>query len=94
MVSLNRITEVYRFYVYREPSNEQSSINRFEILRERLGKIIKAEKLRSIQLAILENVNGIPFQYIIQKMSNDDFGEFIDNNTSGKRRKELFNKYS
>ena len=91
MVSMNRIMEVYRFYVYREPSNEQSSIKRFEILRERFGRIIKSNKLRSIQLAM--GSDTLPFQNVIKNMTNEDFEEFIDDNITGKRRKEIFNKY-
>lgn len=90
MVNIKRINEVYRFYVFREPSNEESSIKRFEILRERFGKILKASKLRSIQLAMGSNTS--PFQDVIAKMSEEEFSEFIADDTVGSRRKEIFLK--
>jgi len=91
MVSMDRIMEVYRFYVYHESSNEPDSIKRFETLRTRFAKIIEANKRRSIQLAM--GSNTLPFQNIINKMTDEEFEEFIDDNITGKRRKEIFNKY-
>ena len=90
MVNIQRINEVYRFYVLREPSNLKSSIKRFEILRERFGKILKASKLRSIQLAMGSNTS--PFHNVIAKMSEEEFSEFIADDTVGSRRKEIFIK--
>lgn len=91
MVSTERILEVYRFYVYGEPNNTEESVHRYETLRERFGKIIEAKKFRSIQLAM--GSNALPFQNVVKKMSDEDFDEFIDDNITGKRRKEIYLKY-
>ena len=91
MVSKKRIVEAYSFYVYSEPSNEESSINRFKILRERFNNILNAQKLRSIQIAM--GSDGLPFQFTIAKISDEDFKEFIADNTSGKRRKQIYDGY-
>ena len=92
MVNTKRIYEAYAHYVNREPSNEECSIKRFELLRERLGKILKATKFRSVQLAMGSNM--LPFQNVIAKMSKADFDEFIASYTTGKIRKEIYNKYN
>ena len=92
MVNTERIYEVYRFYVYGEPGNTEASIKRYEILRERFGKILKAVKYRSVQLAMGSNTR--PFQNIIAKIPDEEFDEFIADKTTGKRRKEIFNKYN
>ena len=91
MVSTKRISEAFRFYVYNEPGESEESINRYKTLRDRLGRILKSSKFRSIQLAM--GSDGLPFQFIILKMSDKDFNEFIDDNITGKRRKELYIKY-
>ena len=92
MASTERIYEVYSYYVNREPSNEEYSIKRFEILRERFGRILKADKFRSVQLAMGSNTR--PIQDPIANMNDDEFNEFIADTTSGKRRKEIYNKNS
>jgi len=92
MVTTKRIHEAYRFYVYGESSIEEESINRYTVLRERLERILKANKLRSIQLAM--GSSGLPFQFTIAKINNIDFDEFISDDASGKRRKEIYNKYN
>ncbi len=92
MVNINRIYEAYRFYVYGEPGNSEESINRYKTLRERFGKILKSQKLRSIQLAM--GSNSLPFQFTIAKIPNKEFDEFIADNTPGKRRKEIYNNYN
>lgn len=91
MVSMNRIAEAYSYYVFREPTNEQDSIKKFTTLRDRLKRILESKKIRSIQLAMGSDM--LPFQNVINKMSNRDFDEFIDENITGKRRKHIFNKY-
>lgn len=92
MAGLKRIREVYSFYVNQEPCNEIYSINRFEVLRERFGRILKAKKLRSVQIAM--GSNALPIQDIIYRMTSDDFEDFIDEHITGKRRKEIYKKYS
>ncbi|KKN53348.1 hypothetical protein LCGC14_0603180 [marine sediment metagenome] len=92
MVSKKRIAEAYRFYVYGEPGNTKESINRYKILRERFRMILESPNLRSIQIAM--GYDGLPFQFTIEKINDEDFNEFIANSTSGKRRKEIYNKYN
>lgn len=91
MVSVKRIHESYNYYFFREPSNEESSINRFKIIRERLEKILKSPKLRSIRMAMGSDM--LPFQDIIFKMNKENFSEFIDDNTFGSRRNEIYLNY-
>ena len=92
MVSKSRILEVYKYFVYHEPTNEELSIKRFKILRERFNKIIKSKKLKSVQIAMGSDI--FPIQEPIYKMTDNEFDEFIDDYTSGNRRKEIYNKYS
>ena len=91
MASKKRIIEVFKFYAFSEPSNEQASIDRYRLVRERFPRIMYANKLRSIQLAMGSDLS--PIQTPIVRMTDDEFNKFIDDHITGKRRKEIYDKY-
>lgn len=91
MTTKKRIEEIWSYYVCSEPTTPEAEV-RYKILRDRFNRILKSEKLRSIQIAM--GIPQLPHQFIIESMTERMFEEFIGDNTIPKRRKEIYNLYS
>jgi len=91
MATTKRIAEIWQYFVFHEPSNEEDSINRYTILRKRFEKILQANKKRSILLAMGSDTS--PIFPVIYNMNDEMFEEFIADDTITKRRKEIYKRY-
>lgn len=93
MTTEKRVCEIWVYYVNSEPDSNPESIERHIRIRTRFRRILDWKGkfvFRSILIAM--GMPQLPHQFVIGAMSDEDFEEFIDSGTKGKRRKEIYQK--